>query len=67
MKTTVTNASGKEIVFADAVNLMDDEIREKLANDGNERTEQEFFRAYEKAHNAKYGEEWELAKANPIW
>jgi hypothetical protein len=65
--TTVTNTNGKEIEFEAAVNLMDDEIRETLANDGNERTEQEFFSAYEKAHEAKYGEEWELSKANPVW
>ena len=65
--TTVTNTNGKAIDFEAAVNLMDDEIRETLANDGNERTEQEFFLAYEKAHEAKYGEEWELSKANPVW
>ena len=65
--TTVTNANGKEIEFEAAVNLMDDEIRETLANDGNERTEQEFFSAYEKAHEAKHGEEWELSKSNPVW
>jgi hypothetical protein len=65
--STVNNTNGKAIDFEAAVNLMDDEIRETLANDGNERTEQEFFWAYEKAHEAKYGEEWELSKANPVW
>lgn len=68
--TTVTNTNGKAgkaIDFEAAVNLMDDEIRETLANDGNERTEQEFFSAYKKAHEAKYGEQWELSKANPVW
>ena len=63
----VINQNGKEIDFEAAVNLMDDEIREALANDGKERTEQEFFSAYEKAHAEKYGEEWELSRANPVW
>ncbi len=67
MNATVINTNGKEIDFEAAVNLMDDEIRETLANDGEERTEQEFFSAYEKAHEAKYGEEWELSKKNPVW
>ena len=63
----VINTNGKKIDFEAAVNLMDDEIRETLANDGKERTEQEFFSAYEKAHAEKYGEEWELSRANPVW
>lgn len=68
MKTyiTVTNAAGTEINFDAAVNLMDDEIREQLHAEGYE-TEQEFFTAYEKAHEAKYGEPWELSKANPVY
>ena len=67
MNATVINTNGKEIDFEAAINLMDDEIRETLANDGKERTEQEFFLAYEKAHAEKYGEEWELSKTNPVW
>ena len=67
MNATVINTNGKEIDFEAAINLMDDEIRETLANDGKERTEQEFFSAYEKAHAEKYGEEWELSRANPVW
>lgn len=63
----VVNKNGKAIDFEAAVNLMDDEIRETLHNDGTERTEQEFFSAYEKAHEAKYGTEWELSKSNPTW
>ena len=63
----VINTNGKKIDFEAAVNFMDDEIRETLANDGKERTEQEFFSAYEKAHAEKYGEEWELSRANPVW
>lgn len=62
----VINANGKEIDFDSAVTMMDDEIRERLHAEGYE-TEQEFFTAYEKAHAEKYGEEWELSKANPVW
>ena len=63
----VINQNGKEIDFTAASILMDDEICEAIANDGKERTEQEFFSAYEKAHAEKHGEEWELSKANPVW
>lgn len=62
----VVNSNGKEIDFDAALSLMDDEIRGQLAAEGYE-TEQEFFTAYEAAHLAKYGEEWELSKANPVW
>lgn len=65
--STVINLAGTEINFAAAVQLMDDEIREQLHEDLAPCTDQEFFTAYEKAHAAKYGEEWELSKANPIW
>ena len=63
---TVKNRANKEIDFEAAVALMDDDIREQLALEGYE-TEQEFFQAYEIAHALKYGEEWELSKANPVW
>lgn len=62
--TKVINASGKAIDFEAAVELMDDEIREALHAEGIE-TEQEFFTAYEAAHEEKFGEEWELSKPNP--
>ncbi len=62
---TIINKNGSEIDFEAAVSLMDSEIRENIC--GTVDTEQEFFAAYEKAHEAKYGEEWELSKANPIW
>jgi len=64
--STVMNAYGVEIDFDAAVNLMDDEIREELYTDGYE-TEQEFFDAYATTHEAKYGEEWELDKPNPVY
>ena len=63
----VVNSNGKEIDFEAAVQLMDDEIREKLHNQQDWNSKQEFFAAYEKAHEAKYGEKWELSKANPVW
>jgi len=62
----VTNTNGVEIDFDAAVGMMDDELREQLHADGYE-TEQEFFTAYEAAHLQKFGEEWEVSKANPVW
>jgi len=63
----VENMSGTEIDFGSAVELMDDEIRERLHDDMAPCSEQEFFTAYEKAHLAKFGQEWELSKENPVW
>ena len=63
----VINRNDYQLDFDAAVNLMDDEIREGLHNEITPCTEQEFFTAYENAHEAKYGEEWELSKANPTW
>lgn len=66
----ITNSNGYE--FDDSqwdaiVNLMDDEVREQVANELDDPTEQEFFDAYAKAYEDKFGEEWELDKANPVW
>lgn len=61
----VINMNGAEINFESAVVYMDDEIRESIC--GTVETEQGFFTAYEKAHADKFGEEWELSKANPCW
>lgn len=63
----VTNGNGKVLDFEAAVNLMDDDTREQLANQQEWQSNQEFFTAYEQAHAAKYGEEWELSKRNPVW
>jgi hypothetical protein len=63
---TVININGTEIDFDAAVNLMDDEIRGNLNEEMSPCSEQEFFTAYEKAHEKKYGE-WELSKENPVW
>ena len=64
---TVINTNGHELDFDAAVMMMDDEIREGLSEDMGSCTEQEFFTAYEAAHEKKFGEEWELSKANPVW
>ena len=61
----VINANGKKIDFDAATALMDDDLRETIA--GTVDTEQEFFTAYEKAHEAKFGKPWEPSKANPTW
>ena len=55
----VINASGKEIDFDAAAALMDDDLREEIAGT--------VLTAYEKAHEAKFGEPWELSKADPTW
>ena len=67
MNMKVINAAGREIDYEAAVQLMDDDIREELHAQLAPCTEQEFFTAYEAAHLAKYGEEWELSKDNPVW
>lgn len=65
--TIVINKNGIEINYEAVVGMMDDEIREELHLDLAPCTEQEFFTAYEKAHEEKYGEEWEMSKENPCW
>lgn len=47
--------------------MMDDEIRESLHSALAPCSEQEFFDAYCKAHQEKYGEPWELDSPNPMW
>jgi hypothetical protein len=64
---TVINRNGTELDFAAAVGLMDDDIRNMMADDLSIATEQEFLAAYESEHKIKYNEEWELSKLNPIW
>ena len=64
---TVKNNYGVEIDWNTAVNLMDDDLREELSADLAPCTEQEFFEAYAKAHENKFGEAWELAKDNPCY
>lgn len=64
---TVINKSGTEINWDAAITLMDDDIREALHDEMAPCTEQEFFTAYEAAHSAKYGEDWELSTDNPCY
>ena len=62
----VTNEYGEEINYDVAVAFMDDdELREQLHMELAPCTEQEFFDAYAKAYEEKYGEEWFLSKPNP--
>ena len=63
----VINKNGYEINYSAAVDYMDDDIREELHAEIAPCTNQEFFSAYEAAHEAKYGEEWELSKENPCF
>ncbi len=62
----VKNMNGYELDFTAVIDLMDEDIREELHNEGYD-TEQEFFTAYEKRHAEKFNEEWELSKENPCW
>lgn len=62
----VKNSNDTMVDFEVAVNLMDDEIREAIHAEGIE-DEQEFFEAYAKAHQDKFGEEWEMDKENPVY
>lgn len=64
---TVKNNCGTEIEWNAALALMDDDLREELSADLAPCTEQEFFEAYAKAHEAKFLEQWELAKENPCY
>ena len=66
----VFNPYGVEIDFDAAVSMMDDELRERVHAELSdildiECAEQVFFNAYCNHHMLKFGEEWELAKANP--
>ena len=63
----VKNINCTEINYEAAVILMDEEIREEIANSFEAESEQEFFSLYEKKHIEKYGEEWELSKENPVY
>lgn len=63
----VVNDHGVEIDFKVAVLEMDASICEKLNNEIAPCSEQEFFNAYCVDHAKKYGEEFELAKENPVY
>jgi hypothetical protein len=63
----VINKNGKEFDFDATVLMMDDDVREQLNSELAPCSEQEFFTAYEFAHENKYDQEWELSKSNPVW
>lgn len=52
---------GKEVDFDAAVNLMDDEIREAIAEQGNFADEQAFVNAYAAHHAMKFNEVFQVA------
>jgi len=67
---TIVNRAGKRFTidqWSVIVNMMDDDIREELHHELAPCTEQEFFTAYENAHENRLGMEWELSKQNPQW
>lgn len=56
--------NAKEIIdnglYNQAVNLMDDEIREELHSELAPCTDEEFLAAYIKAHKEKFGEDFKI-------
>lgn len=62
----VINKNGATIDFEAALMLMDVDIMRELDNVWYD-SDQDYFTAYEEEHLKKYGEEWELSKANPIY
>lgn len=63
----IMNEYGVEIDSSVALSLMDDDIREELIYKLTPCNMQELFDAYCKAHEEKFGEQWELAKSNPVY
>lgn len=66
-KREVKNSWGTVIDYDVAEAMMDDDIYEDLHYELAPCADQEFFNAYAKAHAAKFGEEWELSKANSCY
>lgn len=64
---TVFNRSGEKIYYDVAVQHMDDDLREELHRRLAPCNSQEFFAAYEEAHEARFGEEWFLSGSNPVY
>ena len=61
----VINVNGTEIIWESAFGLMDNDLANGLSLKMAPCTEQELMTAYEAAHAEKFGEPWELSKANP--
>lgn len=52
----------------DIAMLMDDDLREEIHSYADDNmTKQQFFDAYARAYEDKYGEEWELDTPHPQW
>lgn len=66
-RPSVINPYGEIVPVNVAVQLMDDDLREKLHRELAPCREQAFFGAYCRAHLEKFGEVWELAKPNPCY
>ena len=67
---TITNSEGYQFnldQWPAIVNLMDGNLMEEVSCRMAPCSEQEFFDAYAAAHLEKFGEQWELDKANPVW
>ena len=70
----VINRNGIEIDYESALMLMDEDILDIMSHEWygwdavySPVTDQEWFSCYEVLHEVKYGEEWELSKANPTY
>ena len=66
-KQAVINKNGCEINFDAAVEMMDDNIRERLHSQMSPCSDQSFFSAYEKEHEKTHGEEFFLSAENPVY
>lgn len=65
-ETNVINKYGVKVDYHIAVDFMeDDELREQLHMELAPCSNQEFFDAYAKAYEEKYGEGWILSEPNP--
>lgn len=63
----VINRNGATVDFAAAVELMDNQIRERVHMALAPCTPQEFFSAYEQEYIAENGAEWCLSTENPVY
>lgn len=63
----VKNSWGVEVYFNAAVELMDDDIRERLHMELAPCSEQEFFTAYCNEHQRIFGEGFALDTRNPVY
>ena len=71
MDKNIKNAYGYEMDFEAAYMYMDYDIRQKvdylIGKEKGWEGDQWFFDTYCRLHEEKFGEEFELAKANPCW